>query len=93
MGPNTRRLIVHKMSLDAVPRGGGVHDALRFLTEPGRLSASAKNAQVWVEAVLAAVRSAPGNPHPDDEAVAAAILAEIARRKKAGGIPGRPPPV
>lgn len=81
MGPNVKRLVVHKMSVDAVPAGGGVADALWFLTEPGRLPASAKKAQEWVEAAIAAVRAAPGNPHPDDEAIAAAILAEVDRRK------------
>lgn len=82
MGPNVKRLIIHKMSLDAVPPGGGINDALRFLTEPGRLGKAAREATAWAEAALAAVRSAPGNPHPDDEAVAAAILAEIDRRKR-----------
>ena len=83
MGPNVKRLIAHKVSLDAVPRGGGLVDAVAFLKDTERLSACTHEAIAWVEAALEAVKAAPGNPYgDDDEAIAGELLRRIETRKK-----------
>lgn len=85
MGPNVKRLAIHKMSLDAVPPGGGAKDAVAFLSDPKRLTDSAREAQAWAEAAVRAVREA-SDPNPwrtaDDEAIAAEILRQIESRKQ-----------
>jgi hypothetical protein len=81
IGPNVRRLIAHKMSLDAIPPGGGFADAVDFLLL-GRLSQSGKTATEWVNQAIRAVKSAPDNPYgDDDETIAGAILARIEEKK------------
>jgi hypothetical protein len=80
-GPNVKRLIVHRMSQLMVPPGAGIGDALAAMVKPGNISAVAREATAWVEAALAAVRSAPGNPYADDEEIAGAILAGIERKR------------
>jgi hypothetical protein len=85
MGPNVRKLVAAKMARDAVPPGGGVGNAIRFLTTPGAVTDGARKAQEWVKAAIAAVKAAPDNPYgDDDEAIAAEVLRQI-ERKKAGG--------
>lgn len=78
MGPNVKRLVVHKMSRDAVPDGGGVADAIGFLKDRERIAQSARNAQAWVATAIQAVRQSPGGEEfGDDEAIAAEILKRI----------------
>lgn len=80
-GPNVKRLIAHKMSVDAIPKGGGIADALAFLSSPQHIVASAKAATVWVDKVIELIKSAPDNPYgDDDEAIAAEILRRIEER-------------
>lgn len=84
-GPNVKRLIAHKMSLDAVPKGGGVADAMKFLTTPGAIVKSAKEATAWVAEAIRVVRLAaePNSwKNADDEAIAGEILRQIEARKK-----------
>jgi hypothetical protein len=84
-GPNVKRLIVHKMTLDAVPAGGGISTAITFLTNPKGIGESARKATEWVDAAIAAVKAAPDNPYgDDDEAIAAEILRQVDLRKRAG---------
>jgi hypothetical protein len=80
-GPNVKRLIVHKMSRDAVPPGGGVGNAIGFLSDPKKIAAGARAATEWVEAAIAAVRAAPGCTFTTDEEIAGEILRKIAERK------------
>lgn len=84
-GPNVKRLIVHKMSVDAVPNNGGPADAIRFLTTPGAVTQSAKAASAWVEEAIRVVRLA-AEPNPwkqaDDEAIAGELLRQIETRKR-----------
>jgi hypothetical protein len=84
-GPNVKKLIAHKMSLDTVPRGGGFKDAVAFLSDPKGITSAARSATVWVEAALAAVRAAPDcRPGITDEEIAADILARIEAKLKQG---------
>lgn len=78
-GPNVKKLIVHKMSLDMVPSGGGLPDALAAF---GKIGDHARVATDWVSQAIAAVKAAPGNPYgDDDEAIAGEILRRIEARK------------
>lgn len=77
-GPNVKRLITRKMSLDAIPSGGGFCDALRFLTDPAGITSSARRAIDWVFAAIDAVKSAPDNHlGDDDEAIAGEIIQRL----------------
>jgi hypothetical protein len=77
---NVNRLIAHKMSLDALPVGGGVVDGIRYLSDKERLSRSAREAKEWVAAAIVAVRSA-ADPNPwrdkSDEEISGDLLAKI----------------
>ena len=82
IGPNVKRLIAHKMSVDAIPPGGGLSDGFSFLLS-GKLGESAKNASEWVKDAIRIVKTAPDNPYgDDDEAIAGALLSKIADRQK-----------
>lgn len=82
-GPNVRKLIVEKMSLDAVPSGDGLADAIAFISSSERIVAGAKAATAWVELVIRTVKEAPGdNPYgDDDEAIAGAFLRGLDERR------------
>lgn len=74
-GPNVKKLIVHKMTLDMVPTGAGIGDVIEKF---GDLAGYARRATEWVEVALRAVKAAPDNPYgEDDEAIAAEILRKL----------------
>lgn len=85
VGPNVKRLIARKMSLDAVPRGGGLADGLAFLSRKENITENAKTASAWVRVAMQAVREAT-EPNPwkdaDDETIAVYLLKQIAEREK-----------
>ena len=84
-GPNVKKLIVRKMSTDAIPPGGGLAAGIKFLSSKENIVAGAKAATQWVEAAIAAVKSAPDNPFGnDDEAIAAEILHRLEKQDRAG---------
>lgn len=82
--PNIRKLIFHKMSLDAIPKGGGIADGIKFLSDREGLSKSLRAADEWVKAAILAVRNA-GNPNPwkdrPDEDIAGELLRKIEERR------------
>jgi hypothetical protein len=81
MGPNVKQLVAYKMSILAVPKDGGMADATRLFTVRGRLAQVAREAEEWVSAAIAVVKTAPDNPYGDDsEAIAGEILRRIAAR-------------
>ena len=88
VGPNVRRLIAHKMSLDAIPAGGGFADGLNFLSNKENITKSAGIAKDWVRVALRAVREA-AQPNPwalsSDEEIAGYLLGEIERRQQTNG--------
>lgn len=85
MGPNVKKLIAHKMAMDAIPPGGGFADGANFLLS-GNLGESGRNAAEWVKQAIHAVKAAPDNPYGDDEEVIAAeILRRIKERQQGAG--------
>lgn len=80
-GPNVKKLIAHKMSIDAIPNGGGLGDGLKFLMDKQRIIAGAKAATEWVNQAISVVKTAPDNPWgDDDEAIAGEILRQVKER-------------
>lgn len=79
MGPNVRRLYIHKMSLDAVPAGGGLADGLAFFTDKEKRHRIMRDAEIWVMGAIQTVRTAT-EPNPWREADNEAIAGEILRR-------------
>ncbi|MFA7218622.1 MAG: hypothetical protein WC057_08505 [Dehalococcoidales bacterium] len=83
MTTNVNKLIIRKMSVDAVPKGGGFQDAIGFLMNPTVMHETAVRAIEWVGAAIQAVKDAPDNPYgDDDEVIAGIILEEIEKRDK-----------
>lgn len=84
IGPNVKRLIAHKMSLDAVPAGGGLNAALDFLSDKDNITESARRSTEWVRLAIKALRQA-AEPNPwkdaDDEAIAGEFLKRIGERE------------
>jgi hypothetical protein len=77
--PNVKKLIIHKVSMEAIPKGGGVADGLKFLTDKERISKTVHAADQWVKDVIAAVRKA-GEPNPFKDATDEEIAGEILRK-------------
>jgi len=80
---NIRRLAIEKMSLDAVPKGGGLADAIEFLMDKDRILKTAREADRWAKNAVLAVKCAPGGENMgDDEAIAGEILRQLEAKKK-----------
>ena len=73
-GPNVKKLICQRMAQLAVPSGGGLSDAIGFLTDKDKLLGGARDATAWVFAAIDAVRAAPGCTWTTDEEIAGEIL-------------------
>ena len=84
IGPNVKKLIIHKISLDAIPPGGGVIDGLKFLTDKERISKTIRESNEWVKQTILMVRSA-GEPNSfknsSDEDIAGEILRKIEEKR------------
>ncbi len=84
-GPNIKKLIIHKMSMDAVPKGGGFNDAILFLSNKERIVSGALAATQWVESAIQTIRQA-AEPNPwkmaSDEIIAEEILRQIEEKGK-----------
>lgn len=81
MTTNINRLIARKISIDAIPKGGGIQDAIGFLMNPTAIYETAKREEEWVGEAIQAVKYAPDNPYgDDDEVIAGVILEEIEKR-------------
>lgn len=78
-GPCFKKLVIRKMSMAAIPDGGGLADGMKFILNPSAMREGWINAQEWCEAAIAAVRSAP-DPNPFKTASEEEISAEILRR-------------
>ena len=76
------RLLARKMSMDAVPLGGGIQSALEYLMS-GKLADGAKDALDWIDLKFKELREAQEpNPfkHQTDEWIAGELLARLQRR-------------
>ena len=90
MGPNVKKLVAHKVALDAIPSGGGLQAGIAFLMDKYRIIETTRKAQEWVAQAIALVKTAPDNQYgDDDEAIAGAILQGIKERQGKKGICGR----
>jgi len=84
IGPNVKRLIIYKMSIDAIPPGGGVKAGITFLSNPTAISKSARESCEWVKTAISMARkAAEPNPYKNvsDEEIAGDILKRIEERK------------
>lgn len=86
MGPSVKKLVIAKASKDAIPSGGGLPDAIAFLTDPKAMTQGLRRAIEWVNVAIRAVREA-NEPNPwknaTDEEIAAEILKQIENKRKA----------
>lgn len=77
-GPSFRNLVIHKMSMDAIPDGGGFADGIKFLSNPDAMKEGWRKAQEWCEAAIVAVRAA-AEPNPWKSSTEEEICSEILR--------------
>ena len=86
-GPNVKKLIAKKMSIEAIPDGGSVLDGVKFLLNKKKIEATAEMATLWTKHAIKAIRNAK-EPNPwkesSDEDIAEEILKRI-KDKEAGG--------
>jgi len=85
MGPNVKKLVIYKTSLDAIPKGGGVESGIKFLCDKELMVKTMRAADEWVKTVILAVRQAgePNNlKNATDEEIAAEILRRIEEKKE-----------
>lgn len=84
LGPNFKKFVLHKMSKDAIPDGGGLAAGVEFLSTPGRIGEGFRAAVEWCDAAVKAVRGA-GNPNPwresSEEEIAGVLVEKIEERK------------
>lgn len=91
---NVQRLVFHKISIDAIPAGGGFADGIAFFTDPDKRRRITADAQEWVTQAIKIIRDAK-EPNPwsesSDEAIAGELLRRIDERKlaKPAGAAGR----
>jgi hypothetical protein len=80
IGPNVKRLIAHKMGVDAIPKGGGFEDGLKFLSSREAVISGAQQASNWVIAAIRVLRQA-AEPNPwknsSDEEIAGHLLRQL----------------
>lgn len=84
LGPNVKKLIIHKVSLDAIPKGGGIKAGLEFLQDKERIIKTFRESADWVKQVIQAIRQAKEpNPFKDasDEEIAGELLKKIEERQ------------
>lgn len=82
---NVVKLTIHKMSLDAIPAGGGIAAGVAFLSDRVKMSGTLRSSHAWVLEAIAAVRAAAEpNPWKDstDEEIAGEILKRIEAKKR-----------
>jgi hypothetical protein len=80
---NVQRLVILKTSRDAIPDGGGLPDAIAFLSDPQKIVSRLRESEAWVREAIALIKSSPDNPFgDDDEAIAGEILRQIEEKKK-----------
>lgn len=79
LGPNVKQLIIMRMSNEAVPRGGGLNDALNFLSSRESIMRGMREATDWVQEAIELVRNA-ADPNPLKNASNETIAGELLRR-------------
>lgn len=82
IGPNVKKLIIHKMSLIAIPVGSGDRSLELGIQAITNMKPVYQEARDWVEAAIALVRVAPDCPYTTDEEIAGAILQGVDNRRR-----------
>jgi hypothetical protein len=77
--PNIKKLMIHKVSLDAIPKGGGVADGIKFLSDKNKIITTFRESHEWVKKAIQAVRQA-GEPNPFKNSTEEEIAGEILRK-------------
>jgi hypothetical protein len=82
--PNIKKLIIQKVSIDAIPSGGGIKAGVDFLSDKKKMLECFKNAEVWVMGAISIIKTAP-DPNEfknlSDEEIAGVLLSKIEERK------------
>jgi hypothetical protein len=81
--PNVKRLIILRLSREAIPDGGGLIDGLLFFSDPDKRKKNLDDSARWVKQAIEAVRGgAEPNPwkNASDEVIAGEILQRSADR-------------
>ncbi len=82
LGPKAKELLAHFIAIEAVPVGGGLASGLNFLADENLRRKGISRAIANLHNAIELIKSAPDNPHgDDDEAIAGAILERLAERK------------
>lgn len=84
LGPLTKKVLIHRVSVEAIPPGAGVGAGVLFLATPGALAKSWSSAVEWFSNAVIALRAAPGeNPWREatEEEIAGEILKRIEQKK------------
>lgn len=82
MKSNVAQLVIRKASVDLIPAGASFADGAANMAKPGNLQRALREAKVWVDQAIAAVKSAPNNPYgTDDEEIAAVILKKLEEKR------------
>jgi len=82
-GPNMTRLIASFIPINAIPRGGGLKDGIKFFSDPVyRQSVMDKSEADALESIRV-IHSAIDDPYKDydDEVIAGILLDKIQERK------------
>ena len=80
---NFNKLIAHKVSVDAIPPGGGFADGVALLIDKEKFIATTRAAVEWVKQAIELVRTAPGSQwrEASDEEIATEILRQVDAKK------------
>lgn len=82
-GPNAIKLLKRFIARAAIPKGGGVADAVAFFQNTELRKKILKDAETTMAEAIQAVKNAPDNPYgDDDEVIAGAILEKIAETER-----------
>lgn len=94
IGPNVKKLLILKMSKDAIPDGGGLAAGLNFLSSKESIMSGFRAAREWTEMAIQAVREA-AEPNPwknaTDETIAGELLLRVDRCKSVAKTPENQP--
>lgn len=84
-GPNINKLFAYKMSIEAIPSGGGTKAGLDFLMNKEKMVEAAKISKKWIEDAISLIRTG-AEPNPwktaKDEDIAGELLRHIEKRKQ-----------
>ena len=83
--PNVKKLIIRKVSMDAIPKGGGLQDGIKFLLDKERMVKAFREAEAWFEEEVGMLREASlPNPYKylTNEEIAGCILEQLEQRDR-----------